>query len=166
MSRAIASILSSDPAATQPDRPSVARTVATARRAEREDRIIRLFNEGVSVAEIAAQEGVSLKRMRNCLREILARRQPRPPAEFIARQVGQLNEALLLSFDAMVDPETGANFAAIDRVVSIVRQLDRFNGFSAPAARSRAKSRRPPPSQEPLAPAPVFERLAKHGATD
>ena len=103
--------------------------------------------------------------MRNCLREILARRQPRPPTEYLARQVARLNEALLISFDAMVDPETGANFAAIDRVVSIVRELDRFSGFSAPAARSGIRPRRPPPSQEPLAPA-ALERLARQDATD
>ncbi len=148
------------------DRPSVAQTAATPRRAERQARIVGLFNEGVSVAEIAAREGVSLKRMRNCLREILAKRQPRPPAEFLAREVSRLNEALLLSFGAMYNPETGANFEAIDRVVSIVRALDRVSGFSAPTGRSGPSRAGHLRRRDPLAPARGLERLAKLAATD
>ncbi len=122
---------------------SVGRSVAS-RRDEREARIVGLLTGGASVAEIADQEGVSLKRMRNCLREILARREPRPPVEFLVRETNRLNEALRDSFDAMVDPKTGrANFQAIDRVVSIVRALDRVNGFSGRAVRPGSRPRRP-----------------------
>src|SRR5208282_3883818 len=55
-----------------------------------------LLNAGVSIDEIAAQDCVTLKRMRNLVREVLARRMPRPPAEYAALQVSRLNEVLLV----------------------------------------------------------------------
>jgi hypothetical protein len=95
---------------------------------ERERRIVNYLNAGVSVAEIAAREGVTHRRMRAVVQEILARRMPAPPAEFLAMQVGRLNEALLISYSAMA----GDNPEAVDRYVRIVRELDRYHGFAAP----------------------------------
>ena len=85
------------------------------------------MNRGVSVVEIAEREDVSEKRMRALVRDVLARRMPEPPAQFLAMQVNRLNEALRLSFGAM----SGANLQAVDRVVKIVRELDRYHGFVA-----------------------------------
>ncbi len=153
------------PAALRRGAP-VARSAARATTDERDARIIKPFNDGISVAEIAVMESVSLKRMRNRLREILAKREPRPPAEFLARQAKRLNETLHVFFDAMSDPQTGANFEAIDRVVAIVRALDRVSGSSASIVRSGAKPRRAPPSQAHLAPARVPQCLAKKVASD
>src|SRR5208337_1379313 len=77
---------------------------------------------------IAAREDVTEKRMRALISEILARRMPEPPAEFVALQVSRLNEALLVAYSAM----GGMNLKAVDRVVKIVRELDRYHGlFSA-----------------------------------
>ncbi len=90
-------------------------------------RIVSLLNRGVSIPEIAVQEGVTERRMRMFVREVLARRAPQPPADFLALQVSRLNEALLVSYSAMA----GANLQAVDRVVKIVRELDRYHGFSA-----------------------------------
>jgi hypothetical protein len=122
-------------------------------KAEREQRVVSLLNRGVSVPEIAAQEGLSLKRMHNLVREILAERMPQPPAEFLALQVSRLNEALLVSFSAMHTTAEGTNFEAVDRVVRIVRELDRYHGFAAdPRPREEAEARRlPPPVERPLA---------------
>lgn len=119
----------------------------------REERIVGLLNRGASVPEIAASEGLTLKRMRNVVREILSERVPQPPAEFLALQVSRLNEALLVSFTAMHDPAEGANFEAVDRVVRIVRELDRYHGFAAgPRSREETEGRRlPPPVERPLA---------------
>jgi hypothetical protein len=119
----------------------------------REERIVGLLNRGASVPEIAASEGVTLKRMRNVVREILAERMPQPPAEFLALQVNRLNEALLVSFTAMHDSAEGTNFEAVDRVVRIVRELDRYHGFAAaPRSREETEARRlPPPVERPLA---------------
>ncbi len=80
---------------------------------QREQAIVAYLNRGVSVAEIAARFDVGEKRMRAIIREILARRMPAPPQEFVAIQVSRLNEALLVAYSAM----TGANLKAVDRVV-------------------------------------------------
>jgi hypothetical protein len=48
---------------------------------------------------------------------------PQPPAEFAALKVGRLNEALFVSFNAM----SGANLRAVNRVVKVVRELDRYH---------------------------------------
>ncbi len=93
----------------------------------RERRIVDLLNRGVTVAEIADREGVTEKRMRAVVKEILARRMPEPPAEFVALQVGRLNEAALVAYSAMSD----MNLRAVDRVVRIVSSTA-IMGFSRP----------------------------------
>jgi hypothetical protein len=97
-----------------------------------------MLNGGISVAEMASRGRLTLKRMRSLVGEILARRMPQPPAEFLAVQVGRLNEAPLVSYGAM----SGANLQAVDRVVKIVRELDRYHGFAAAGQRSRPEARR------------------------
>jgi hypothetical protein len=149
------SISAKGPLAKRADsgRPSEIRKAKQLEKVRREERIVGLLNRGASVPEIAASEGVTLKRMRNLLREILAERMPQPPAEFLALQVNRLNEALLVSFTAMHDPKDGTNFEAVDRVVRIVRELDRYHGFAAAfRPREDTEARRLPPSVDrPLA---------------
>ena len=73
---------------------------------------------------------------------------PQPPAEFLALQVSRLNEALLVSYSAMHTFRAGTNFEAVDRVVRIVRELDRYHGFAAVPWRPREEPeahRLPPP---------------------
>ena len=85
--------------------------------------------------------------MRAIVREILARRMPEPPAEFVALQVSRLNEALLVAYGAM----SGANLSAVDRVVKIVRELDRYHGFVSVERRSLPEAPRlEGPAQETL----------------
>jgi hypothetical protein len=119
-----------------PSDPSDARAQRLAK-FQREQLIVDYLNRGVSVAEIAARVGLSEKRMRAVIREVLARRMPHPPEEFVAIQVSRLNEALLVAFSAM----TGANLKAVDRVVKIVRELDRYHGFVAAQRRLPEASR-------------------------
>ena len=123
-----------------PDPASAANPPAKARAArlakfKREQRIVEHLNRGVSVVEIAARIGVGEKRMRAIIREILDRRMPHPPKEFVAIQVSRLNEAMLVTFSAM----SLTNLRAVDQVVKIVRELDRYGGafaaeWSRPAA--------------------------------
>ena len=121
-------------------------------KAKREARVVSLLNRGVSIPEIATEEGLSLKRMRNLVREILAERMPQPPAEFLALQVSRLNEALLVSYGAMYTSTLGPNFEAVDRVVRIVRELDRYHGFAVlPRSREETEAHRLPPVERPLA---------------
>ncbi len=116
--------------------PAVGRAARLAK-FEREQLIVDYLNRGVSVAEIAARIEVSEKRMRAIIREILARRMPYAPEEFVAIQVSRLNEALLVAYSAM----SIANLKAVDQVVRIVRELDRYHGFAA-AGRRRLEPER------------------------
>ncbi len=134
------------PAAPRRDRSRAARSAARQRRAERESAIVGLLNRGLSIAEIADRVGVSERAMRKSIRTLLARRAPAPPGEFLAVQVSRLNGALLVAYNAM----SGANLEAIDRVVKIVRELDRYHGFAVEAAAPRPP-RLAPPSTAPLA---------------
>jgi DNA-binding NarL/FixJ family response regulator len=84
-------IQSVEPLAPRRNRPIAGRGAARRKSAERERRIVNLLNVGVSIGEIAAQERLSLKRMRNLVREILAQRMPQPPAEFVALQISRLS---------------------------------------------------------------------------
>ncbi len=112
------------PAATRPARLA---------RFRREQIIVDDLDRGVSVAEIAARIGIGEKRTRAVIRETLARRMPHPPDEFVAIQVSRLDEALLIAFGAM----SPGNLKAVDQVVTIVRELDRYGGaFAAEWART------------------------------
>ena len=113
----------------QPADPRAARLA----KFKREQRIVEYLNRGVAVAEIAARMGLSEKRMHAVVRDILDRRMPHPPKEFVAIQASRLNEALLVAYSAM----SMTNLAAVDRVVKIVRELDRYHGLSAVAGRRR-----------------------------
>ena len=130
---------------------------------QREQAIVEYLNRGVSVVEIAARVGVGEKRMRAIIREILARRMPGPPMEFVAIQMSRLNEALLVAYSAM----SPTNLGAVDRVIKIVRELDRYRGFCA------AERRRPEASSELEARAfdaaageSAFAKLARQVAED
>jgi len=111
-----------------------ARREARALKAARERLIVDCLNRGLSMAEIAQRTGVTEKRMRAAIREILARREPQAPDEFVAMQVGRLNEALNVAYSAM----SRENLGAVRLVVRIVRELDRYHGF-APSARRAAR---------------------------
>ena len=138
---------------TRPVRPSPRSLVRGAKRgatkrAAREARIVDLLNRGVSVAEIADRDGVGERAMRKTIRTVLARRAPAPPAEFLALQVSRLNEALLVAYDAM----SVVNLEAVDRVLKIVRELDRYHGFAVAAeAATPRQARLAPPCSAPLA---------------
>ena len=87
----------------------------------------------MSVVEIAERIGVTEKRMRALVKEILARRMPAAPEDFAALQVSRLNEALLVAYGAM----SAENLQAVALVVRIVRELDRYHGFVAAGRRAR-----------------------------
>ncbi len=144
------------PPAAPRDRSIEARRAARRLRAEREKLVVEYLNSGISVPEIAAACGVTEKHMRAFIRETLARRMPAPPAEFLAMQVSRLNEALLVSYSAM----SGANLQAVDRVVKIVRELDRYHGFVAAERRFPDASRLDAPALgSPALAAPLTARL-------
>ena len=145
--------MTTDPSSSPPSPPRRDRSFAGRRKAHgakgaRERRIVNLLNAGVSVAEIAQSEGVAHRRMRMMVGEILARRAPQPPAEFLTLQVSRLSEALLVSYGAM----GGGNLEAVDCVVKIVRELDRYHGFAGVGRPARTEQGRlAAPAPLPLA---------------
>ena len=137
------------------DPPAEARSQRLAK-FKREQVVVDTLNRGVSVAEIAARVGVGEKRMRAIIRDPrtgirgLARRMPHPPEPpdpspgVVAIQLSRLNEALLVAYSAM----SPTNLKAVDQVVKIVRELDRYGGaFAAEWARPEASPRIIPESQ-------------------
>jgi DNA-binding CsgD family transcriptional regulator len=164
MPDASASALSSAPA--RRDRSVQARRKAREAKADRERQIMGLLNRGVSIAEIASMSGVSIQHMRNLVRKILAERMPQPPAEYLALQVSRLNEALLVSYSGMHNSATGTNLEAVDRVVRIVRELDRYHGFAAVRRprEEREPLRLPPPAESPITLEPTVGERIEIGA--
>jgi transposase-like protein len=113
------------PAAAARDGSIEARRAARVEKFKRERLVIDYLNRGVSVREIAVKLGVTEKRMRAIVKEALAAHLPGPPEEFVALQISRLNEALLVAYSAM----SGMNLKAVDRVVRIAHELDRYQGF-------------------------------------
>ena len=102
---------------------------------ERKRLIIDFLNRGVSIAEIAERLGVSEKRMRALVKEILARRTPAALEDYVALQASRLNEALMIAYGAM----SAENLKAVALVVRIVRELDRYHGFVGAERRRRCE---------------------------
>jgi DNA-binding CsgD family transcriptional regulator len=94
-------------------------------KAERSVKLFNLLKAGVPIAEIALQEGLSVRRAREIVREILERREVDPPAGFVQLQIGRLSDAMMVAHAAMME----GNMQALDRVLRIVGELDRYHGF-------------------------------------
>ena len=140
-----------------PSNPSTEARAARLAKFKREQRIVEYLNRGISVAEIAAQVGVGEKRMRAVIKEILARRMPHPPEQFVAIQLSRLNEALLVAYSAM----SLTNLKAVDQVVKIVRELDRYGGaFAAEWARPEASRAEPGERSPAFGGGPFLQRGA------
>src|SRR5208337_2954712 len=107
------------------DRSVEARREARLKKDARERRIVGMLNRGVSIAELAARRGVTLMRMQIVVKDILARRAPPAPSEYLALQVSRLNEAMMVAYGSMA----GGNLPAVDWVVRLVREMDRYHGF-------------------------------------
>jgi hypothetical protein len=140
--------MSNPPKIEKRQRKSSPRAGARLRKAQGEQTIIAQLNASVSIPEIAARQGLTERRIRQRVQEILAKRAPRSPTEFVALQVSRLSEALLVAYSAMGNQ----NLEAVDRVVKIVRELDRYHGLAFPDfADPREPPRRLPRPQPALA---------------
>lgn len=125
--------------APKPDRRKTpARRLTRQEAFVRERVIMSALVSGVSVAEIARRLNVSNRRMQQLVRALFARRRDAMPEHFVDLQVTRLQEALLVSYSAM----GGGNMKAVDRVVKIVRELDRYHGLADPAAPRLANAKK------------------------
>lgn len=146
----------------RPDRSAEARREARRKKDAREKHIVNLLNRGVSMAELAARERVTLRRMQILVKIILARRAPSAPAEYLALQVSRLNEAMFVACGEM----SKGNLKAVDQLMRLVREMDRYHGFFPNAEDKRIRpDRLALPAHAPLTlAAPVDEECDGNGA--
>ena len=112
--------------------------------AKRDLRLIEKLAAGATIEEIAASEGISVKWARKRKTAVLASRVIDTPHEFIKLQIRRLSEAMLVAYSAM----SAGNLKAVDQVIKVVRELDRYHGFGAmpgPRSFARAESAAPAP---------------------
>ena len=141
--------------------PAAKRKRATRREtAIRDARIVRALAHGEAIDEVAAREGLTLKRARERVSAVVARRAPGVTEDFVAVQVVRLNEAMLVAYGAMRD----GNLQAVDRVLKITREYDRYHGLALTLARGTAGAESgalaPPVALAALAP-PTLAALAQ-----
>ena len=126
--------------------------------AMRDLRFVEKLAAGVTIEEIAASEGISRKWAQERKAAILAERTIDRPHEFIQLQIRRLNEAMLVAYSSM----TTGNVKAVDQVIKVVRELDRYHGFGAmsgPRSFPEAPVTPPPPALlEPPAAEPAMVR--------
>jgi hypothetical protein len=113
--------------------------------ATRDLKFIEKLAAGVTIEELAASEGISPQWVRRRKAAILARRAIDPPHEFIQLQIRRLSEAMLVAYTDM----NNGNLEAVDRVVKVVRELDRYHGFGSYPNEQRIVA--PRPAEPPLA---------------
>jgi hypothetical protein len=133
--------------------------------AKRDLRFIEKLAAGVTIEEIAASEGISAKWVRERKAAILARRGIDPPHDFIQLQIRRLSEAMLVAYSAM----SAGNLKAVDQVIKVARELDRYHGFrpypNAPRLYAPGPVA-PPPLALPEPPAALAPPEAQETATD
>jgi hypothetical protein len=118
--------------------PRVAPRRATA---ERRLRILERLTTGLTVAHIARVEELSVRRIRRIIQEMLASREIDPPAGFVQLQIARLSEAMIAARTMMME----GDLQAMDRLIRLVGELDRYHGFrpsQTPAFAEAAAPRR------------------------
>jgi hypothetical protein len=113
--------------------------------AKRDLRFVEKLAAGATIEEIAASEGISVKWARERKAALLASRVIDTPHEFIKLQIRRLSEAMLVSYSAM----SLGDLNAVDKVIKVARELDRYHGFAphpnAPRFVLPAPAETPPP---------------------
>ena len=121
--------------------------------AKRDLRFVEKLAAGATIEEIAASEGISVKWARERKAAVLASRVIDTPHEFIKLQIRRLSEAMLVSYSAM----SLGDLNAVDKVIKVVRELDRYHGFvphrNAQSYATSLPAAPPPPLALPQPPA-------------
>ena len=131
----------------------------------RDLRFVEKLAAGVTIEEIAASEGISVKWARERKAAVLASRAIDPPHEFIQLQIRRLSEAMLVAYSAM----TTGDVKAVDQVIKVVRELDRYHGFGPYPSTQRLAvplPAEPPPLALPELPAALSPPEAEPAADE
>jgi hypothetical protein len=128
-----------------------ARRVATRRAiAERKLRIVERLTSGLSVAHIAHVEQLTIQRVRQIIAEMLERREVDPPSGYVQLQIARVGEAMVVAHTMMLQ----GDLQALDRLIKLNGELDRYHGFGReqlPAPAESAPPRLVAPPQRLLA---------------
>jgi len=129
------------PAQAEPAPPPPPRRTAMRRAtAERKLRILERLTAGVSVPHIARTEDLTIRRVRQIIAEMLAKREVDPPAGFVQLQIARLGDAMQVAHTLMME----GDLKAMDRVIKLAGELDRYHGYSR-AEIAAAPAPAPPP---------------------
>jgi hypothetical protein len=93
--------------------------------AERKLRILERLTSGASVANIARVEKLTIRRVRQIVAEMLAKREADPPAGFVQLQIARLGDAMVVAHTMMMQ----GDLKAMDRLIKLTGELDRYHGF-------------------------------------
>src|SRR5271155_2000589 len=136
--------------ATAPPEP--ARRVAMRRAtADRRLRILERLTTGLTVAHIAREEGLSVQRIRRIIAEMLESREMDPPAGFVQLQIARLSEAMIVARTMMME----GDLQAMDRLIRLTGELDRYHGFGKPPVSLTAEGSAPRRLAQPRRELPV-----------
>ena len=137
------------PAQAEPAPPPPPRRTAMRRAtAERKLRILERLTAGVSVPHIARTEDLTIRRVRQIIAEMLAKREVDPPAGFVQLQIARLSDAMQVAHTMMME----GDLKAMDRVIKLAGELDRYHGYGRVEI-AAAPAPAPPPRLNPPAPA-------------
>ena len=76
------------------------------------------------MGQIARQEGLSVRGARLLVERLLRSREVDPAPGFVQTQIGRLNDAMMIAHSAMMS----GNLQALDRVIRLVREFERYHG--------------------------------------
>jgi hypothetical protein len=148
--------------AEPPPAPPARRSAARRATAERKLRILERLTAGVSVGHIARVENITVRRARQIIAEMLAKREVDPPAGFVQLQIARLSDAMMVAHTRMME----GDLKAMDRLIRLVGELDRYHGFG----RAEIAAAPPPPQlaapPPPQLAAPPRELLAPKAAPE
>ena len=147
----------SRPAEPPPPPQQARRTAMRRATAERKLRILERLTAGVSVAHIARVENITIRRVRQIIAEMLAKREVDPPAGFVQLQIARLSDAMIVAHTMMME----GDLQAMDRLIRLAGELDRYHGFGRAEIAAAPEAAPPPqiaaPARELLLPKPAPE---------
>ena len=116
--------------------------------ADRRLRVLERLTSGLSLADIARVENLTVRRVRQVIAEMLDAREVDPPAGFVPLQIARLGDAMVVAHTMMM----GGDPQAMDRLIKLTGELDRYHGFAAPrlAPAKTASPRRAGPALRAL----------------
>ena len=116
--------------------------------AERRMRILERLTCGLTVAHIARLENLTVPRVRQIIAGMLEKRELDPRAGFVQLQIARLSEAMIVARTMIME----GDLQAMDRMIELTRELDRYHGFAGAARPARTEQGRlAAPAPLPLA---------------